>query len=133
MLSCSEESLRTSKRIQQDFFLERFQDCKKVTSLHKKHPVYVEIQTLHQRKTSEKCKHCQESSIISTVKHPDTTHVWSCFSSQGVGSLSVLPKITAMNGNGIKMSSESNFSQHSRTNLVMSCAFFSMMNQQVTS
>uniref|UniRef100_A0A9J8B0X6 Tc1-like transposase DDE domain-containing protein n=1 Tax=Cyprinus carpio carpio TaxID=630221 RepID=A0A9J8B0X6_CYPCA len=29
--------------------------------------------------------------------HPDTIHVWGCFSSKGVGSLTILPKNTAMN------------------------------------
>ena len=32
-----------------------------------------------------------------TVKHPETIHVWGCFSAKGVGSLTILPKNTAMN------------------------------------
>ncbi|KAL7868711.1 hypothetical protein SRHO_G00100950 [Serrasalmus rhombeus] len=32
-----------------------------------------------------------------TVKHPETIHVWGCFSAKGIGSLAVLPKNTAMN------------------------------------
>jgi hypothetical protein len=31
-----------------------------------------------------------------TVKHPETIHVWGCFSVKGVGSLTTLPKYTAM-------------------------------------
>ena len=37
------------------------------------------------------------SCIVPTVKHPDTTHVWGCFSVKGTGSLCILPKNTAMN------------------------------------
>jgi hypothetical protein len=32
-----------------------------------------------------------------TVKHPETINVWGCFSAKGVGSLTILPKNTAMN------------------------------------
>ena len=32
-----------------------------------------------------------------TVKHPEIIHVWGCFSAKGVGSLTILPKNTAMN------------------------------------
>ncbi|RXN21029.1 transposase-like protein [Labeo rohita] len=35
--------------------------------------------------------------VMATVKHPETIHVWGCFSSKGVGSLTILPKNTAMN------------------------------------
>uniref|UniRef100_A0A087XEY1 Transposase Tc1-like domain-containing protein n=1 Tax=Poecilia formosa TaxID=48698 RepID=A0A087XEY1_POEFO len=35
--------------------------------------------------------------LTPTVKHPETIHVWGCFSAKGVGSLTVLPKNTAMN------------------------------------
>uniref|UniRef100_A0A9J8BUN8 Uncharacterized protein n=1 Tax=Cyprinus carpio carpio TaxID=630221 RepID=A0A9J8BUN8_CYPCA len=38
-----------------------------------------------------------QSCVMPTVKHPDTIHVWGCFSSKGVGSLTILPKNTAMN------------------------------------
>uniref|UniRef100_A0A096MHI0 Transposase Tc1-like domain-containing protein n=1 Tax=Poecilia formosa TaxID=48698 RepID=A0A096MHI0_POEFO len=38
-----------------------------------------------------------QSCLMPTVKHPETIHVWGCFSAKGVGSLSVLPKNTAMN------------------------------------
>ncbi|CDQ87187.1 unnamed protein product [Oncorhynchus mykiss] len=34
---------------------------------------------------------------MSTVKHPETIHVWGCFSTKRVGSLTILPKNTAMN------------------------------------
>ena len=32
-----------------------------------------------------------------TVKHPETIHVWGCFSAKGVGSITILPKNTATN------------------------------------
>ncbi|CDQ81859.1 unnamed protein product [Oncorhynchus mykiss] len=32
-----------------------------------------------------------------TVKHPETIHVWGCFSAKRVGSLTILPKNTAIN------------------------------------
>ena len=32
-----------------------------------------------------------------TVKHPETIHVWDCFSAKRVDSLTILPKNTAMN------------------------------------
>lgn len=35
--------------------------------------------------------------LTPTVKDPDTIHVWNCFLSKGGGSLTVLPKNTAMN------------------------------------
>ena len=35
--------------------------------------------------------------VMPTVKHPETIHVWGCFSAKGVGSLTILPKNTAMN------------------------------------
>ena len=38
-----------------------------------------------------------QSCVMPTVKHPDTIHVWGCFSAKGVGSLTILPKNTAMN------------------------------------
>uniref|UniRef100_A0A9J8AJZ0 Tc1-like transposase DDE domain-containing protein n=1 Tax=Cyprinus carpio carpio TaxID=630221 RepID=A0A9J8AJZ0_CYPCA len=38
-----------------------------------------------------------QSCVMPTVKHPDTIHVWGCFSSKAVGSLTILPKNTAMN------------------------------------
>lgn len=38
-----------------------------------------------------------QSCVIPTVKHPDTVHVWGCFSSRGIGTLTILPKNTAMN------------------------------------
>uniref|UniRef100_A0A8K9X8F3 Tc1-like transposase DDE domain-containing protein n=1 Tax=Oncorhynchus mykiss TaxID=8022 RepID=A0A8K9X8F3_ONCMY len=38
-----------------------------------------------------------QSCVMPTVKHPDTIHVWDCFSAKGVGSLTILPKNTAMN------------------------------------
>uniref|UniRef100_A0A3B5RBS0 Paired domain-containing protein n=1 Tax=Xiphophorus maculatus TaxID=8083 RepID=A0A3B5RBS0_XIPMA len=38
-----------------------------------------------------------QSCLMPTVKHPETIHVWGCFSAKGVGSLTVLPKNTAMN------------------------------------
>ncbi|CDQ70639.1 unnamed protein product [Oncorhynchus mykiss] len=38
-----------------------------------------------------------QSCIMPTVKHPETIHVWGCFSTKGVGSLTILPKNTAMN------------------------------------
>lgn len=38
-----------------------------------------------------------QSCVIPTVKHPRTIHVWGCFSARGVGSLTILPKNTAMN------------------------------------
>uniref|UniRef100_A0AAZ1XW34 Tc1-like transposase DDE domain-containing protein n=1 Tax=Oreochromis aureus TaxID=47969 RepID=A0AAZ1XW34_OREAU len=38
-----------------------------------------------------------QSCVMPTVKHPETIHVWGCFSSKGVGSLTILPKNTAMN------------------------------------
>ena len=38
-----------------------------------------------------------QSCVMPTVKHPETIHVWGCFSSKAVGSLTILPKNTAMN------------------------------------
>ncbi|CAJ0953436.1 unnamed protein product [Ranitomeya imitator] len=38
-----------------------------------------------------------QSCLMPTVKHPETIHVWGCFSAKGIGSLTVLPKNTAMN------------------------------------
>ena len=35
--------------------------------------------------------------VIPTIKHPDTVHVWGCFSAMGIGALKILPKNTAMN------------------------------------
>jgi hypothetical protein len=37
------------------------------------------------------------SPVMPTVKHPETIHVWGCFSAKGAGSLTILPKNTAMN------------------------------------
>jgi N-dimethylarginine dimethylaminohydrolase len=37
------------------------------------------------------------SCVMPTVKHPETIHVWGCFSAKEVGSLKILPKNTAMN------------------------------------
>uniref|UniRef100_A0A9J7ZTN8 Tc1-like transposase DDE domain-containing protein n=1 Tax=Cyprinus carpio carpio TaxID=630221 RepID=A0A9J7ZTN8_CYPCA len=45
----------------------------------------------------EKGERYHQSCVMPTVKHPDTIHVWGCFSSKGVGSLTILPKNTAMN------------------------------------
>ena len=47
--------------------------------------------------SKEKGERFHESCIAPTVKHPETIHVWGCFSSRGIGSLSVLPENTAMN------------------------------------
>uniref|UniRef100_A0A087Y8V5 Transposase Tc1-like domain-containing protein n=1 Tax=Poecilia formosa TaxID=48698 RepID=A0A087Y8V5_POEFO len=49
---------------------------------------------LVQRRRGE-CYH--QSCLTPTVKHPETIHVWGCFSAKGVGSLTVLPKNTTMN------------------------------------
>lgn len=38
-----------------------------------------------------------QSCVMPTVKHPEIIHVWGCFSAKGVGSLTILPKNTAMN------------------------------------
>uniref|UniRef100_A0AAZ3RDW6 Transposase Tc1-like domain-containing protein n=1 Tax=Oncorhynchus tshawytscha TaxID=74940 RepID=A0AAZ3RDW6_ONCTS len=38
-----------------------------------------------------------QSCVIPTVKHPETIHLRGCFSAKGVGSLTILPKNTAMN------------------------------------
>ncbi|CAJ0967905.1 unnamed protein product, partial [Ranitomeya imitator] len=38
-----------------------------------------------------------QSCLMPTVKHPETIHVWGCFSAKRIGSLTVLPKNTAMN------------------------------------
>ncbi|CDQ85019.1 unnamed protein product [Oncorhynchus mykiss] len=38
-----------------------------------------------------------QSCVMPTVKHPETIHVWGCFSAKGVGSLTISPKNTAMN------------------------------------
>ena len=38
-----------------------------------------------------------QSCVMPTVKHPETIHVWDCFSAKGVGALTILPKNTAMN------------------------------------
>ena len=38
-----------------------------------------------------------QSCVMPTVKHPETIHVWGCFSAKGVGSLTILPKNTVMN------------------------------------
>ncbi|CAJ0924187.1 unnamed protein product [Ranitomeya imitator] len=42
-------------------------------------------------------EHYHQSCLMPTVKHPETIHVWGCFSAKGIGSLTVLPKNTAMN------------------------------------
>ena len=44
-----------------------------------------------------KCERYNQSCVMPTVKHPETIHVWVCFSAKGVGSLTILPKNTAMN------------------------------------
>ena len=41
-----------------------------------------------------------QSCVMPTVKHPETIHVRGCFSAKGVGSLTILPKNTAMNKEG---------------------------------
>uniref|UniRef100_A0AAZ3QGT8 Uncharacterized protein n=1 Tax=Oncorhynchus tshawytscha TaxID=74940 RepID=A0AAZ3QGT8_ONCTS len=38
-----------------------------------------------------------QSYVMKTVKHPETIHVWGCFSAKGVGALTILPKNLAMN------------------------------------
>uniref|UniRef100_A0A8C7R8T1 Transposase Tc1-like domain-containing protein n=1 Tax=Oncorhynchus mykiss TaxID=8022 RepID=A0A8C7R8T1_ONCMY len=38
-----------------------------------------------------------QSCVMPTVKHPETIHMFGCFSAKGVGSLTILPKYTAMN------------------------------------
>ncbi|NP_001133228.1 transposase-like [Salmo salar] len=38
-----------------------------------------------------------QSFVMPTVKHPETIHVWGCFSAKGVGSLTILSRNTAMN------------------------------------
>uniref|UniRef100_A0A3B3S7W9 Paired domain-containing protein n=1 Tax=Paramormyrops kingsleyae TaxID=1676925 RepID=A0A3B3S7W9_9TELE len=38
-----------------------------------------------------------QSCLMPTVKNPETIYVWGCFSARGVGSLSILPKNTAIN------------------------------------
>ena len=47
------------------------------------------------RRGQGKCYH--QSCVKPIVKHPETIHVWGCFSAKGVGSLTILPKNTAMN------------------------------------
>uniref|UniRef100_A0AAZ3RHF5 Tc1-like transposase DDE domain-containing protein n=1 Tax=Oncorhynchus tshawytscha TaxID=74940 RepID=A0AAZ3RHF5_ONCTS len=42
-------------------------------------------------------EHYNQSCVMPTVKHPETIYVWGCFSAKGVGSLTILPKNTAMN------------------------------------
>ena len=39
----------------------------------------------------------RQSCVMPTVKHPETIHVWGCFSAKGVDLLKMLPKNTAMN------------------------------------
>ena len=39
----------------------------------------------------------KQECTVPTMKHPETVHVWGCFSMRGVGALKVLPKGTAMN------------------------------------
>lgn len=34
---------------------------------------------------------------LPTIKHPETVHVWGCFSARGIGALRILPKGTSMN------------------------------------
>ena len=43
------------------------------------------------------CERYHQSCVMPTVKHPESIHVWGCFSAKGVGSLTILPKNTAMN------------------------------------
>ena len=51
--------------------------------------------TLVRRRNGERFnKDC----VVPTVKHPETVHVWGCFSARGTGALQLLPKNTAMNG-----------------------------------
>ena len=38
-----------------------------------------------------------QSCVMPTVKHPETFHVWGCFSAKGLGSVKILPKNTAIN------------------------------------
>jgi hypothetical protein len=47
------------------------------------------------RRSQGECYH--QSCVMPTVKHHETIHVWGCFSAKGVGSLTSLPKNTAMN------------------------------------
>ena len=42
------------------------------------------------RRRQGECYH--PSCVMPTVKHPETIHVWGCFSAKGVGSLTILPK-----------------------------------------
>lgn len=44
-----------------------------------------------------KGEHYHQSCLKPTVKHPDTIRVGCCFSTKEVGSLTILPKNTAMN------------------------------------
>uniref|UniRef100_A0A674EGJ2 Paired domain-containing protein n=1 Tax=Salmo trutta TaxID=8032 RepID=A0A674EGJ2_SALTR len=41
-------------------------------------------------------EHYHQSFVMPTVKHPETIHVWGCFSAKGVGSLTILSRNTAM-------------------------------------
>ena len=38
-----------------------------------------------------------QSCVTPTVKHPNTVHIWDCFSSRGIGALNITPKNTVMN------------------------------------
>ncbi|CDR18259.1 unnamed protein product, partial [Oncorhynchus mykiss] len=49
---------------------------------------------LVQRRQGE---HYHQPCVMPSVKHPKTIHVWGCFSAKGKGSLTILPKSTAMN------------------------------------
>lgn len=50
-------------------------------------------------------------------------HVWSCFSTKGVGSVIILPKTLPWIKNGVNMSCESSFFQQSTSHLVVIHAF----------
>uniref|UniRef100_A0AAZ3RN43 Transposase Tc1-like domain-containing protein n=1 Tax=Oncorhynchus tshawytscha TaxID=74940 RepID=A0AAZ3RN43_ONCTS len=72
-----------------------------------------------------------QSYVMPTVKHPEIIHVWGCFSAKGVGSLTNLPKNTAMNKEWhqhiLRERIPQIFSQPSRNSLVTNNAFSSMM------
>ncbi|CDQ80486.1 unnamed protein product [Oncorhynchus mykiss] len=62
-----------------------------------------------------------------TVNHPETIHVWGCFSAKGVGSLTILPKNTAMNKEWYQHILREQLLPTIQNSLVTNNAFSSMM------
>ncbi|KAK1795586.1 hypothetical protein P4O66_001085 [Electrophorus voltai] len=87
-------------------------------------------QMIVQRRTGERY---HEYCVMSTVRHPETSHVWGYFSSKGVGLLKILPKNTAMNEEWYQNIIQKQRLPMIQENLVWNNAFSSMTEHHVTS